>query len=262
MKRSLKGMMGALLLVGGGVSPALAVPIGTTPDTRPAAPQARRQWKDLGVGMELGGNWLQGNANLTMLSALVNLNANSGPHQFYMDLGNLYNQAGPNVLVNRTSGSALYAYGLRDNFNLYGYTTHSRDHATQLNYRLTTGLGACLHRIAAPSFPLFLISLAPVLENEWYANQPMTSTWRSAFRLNAARPVTETLELGVDSFYMPAFADGGDFRLYGEVSARVKLGAGLSLKVSAADEYDARPQPGVQNNDVGVFTTLGVDWGL
>lgn len=261
MKRSIVGLLGALVGVCGSMAPALAVPIGTTPDTRPAAPQQRRQWKDFGVGMELGGNWLQGNANVMTMSALVNLNANSGPHQLYMDLGNLYNQAGPNVLVNRLAGSALYAYGLLDNLNLYGYTTHSRDQATKLDYRLTTGAGVCLHRIASEAFPLFLVSLAPVLENEWYASQPMSSTWRTALRLNAIRPITESMDLGVDAFYMPAVTDAGDYRLYGEASLRFKLSQALSLKVTAADEYDARPQPGVQNNDYGVFTTLALDWG-
>lgn len=240
---------------------ALAAPVGTTPDTRPAAPQQRRQWKELGYGLELSGNFLQGNANLLNVSGVLSLNLNRGPHQLYLDAGNILTQAGSATLVNRQSGSALYAYGLRDNFNFYGYTTHASDQATNLSQRFTNGLGVCLHRLGAPDFPLFLVSLGPAYESERYRTGGSADTWRSVLRVNAVRPLSPGLELSADTFYTPAVPDMADFRLYGEATLKLKLSETLALKFTAADEYDSRPLPGVQNNDFGLFTTLAAEWG-
>lgn len=251
----------ALALGLGMVAPAMAVSIGTTPDTRPAAPQQRRHWKDVGANVELSGNYLDGNVSLLNLAASTNLSATSGPHQFFLDGGGMFTGTAGKTLVNRLSGSGLYAYAALDNFNLYAYTTHSKDQSIKLDYRQTLGAGLCLHKIAAPSFSLFLISLAPVFENSWFQGSGASSAWRTVWRLNVVKPLTDSAETGLDSSYAPTIANFGDFRVYGELFLKFKLSDALSLKLTAADEYDSQPQPGIRNNDFGVFTTLGVEWG-
>lgn len=241
--------------------PALATPVGTTADTRPAAPQQRQKWQEGGVNLRLSGTYLQGNVNLMTLDLGGGWNLNSGPHQFFADGGGLINKSGDTLSVSRVSGSLMYAYGILDNFNLYGYTTHSHDPSTKLGYRLTTGLGACLHKILAPDFSLFLVSLGPVWEAEWRSGGAQATAWRVAMRANAVKPLTDVLELGADTFWMPSLTDFGDSRLYAEGYLKVKLSEVFSLKISAADEYNTRPQPNVQNNDLGVFLTLMAEWG-
>ena len=102
-----------------------------------------------------------------------------------------------------------------------------------------------------------LLSLAMVDEVEWFQQTPVQSAVRAALRGTGAWPVTDSLDLGFDAFYTPAVLDPGDFRLYGELFATVKLVPDLlALKLSLADEFDSRPQAGIKPNDVGVFTTL------
>ena len=82
------------------------------------------------------------------------------------------------------------------------------------------------------------------------------------FRATGTKPLTEAAELGFDAFYTPTLTDFADMRVYGEAYVKLKLvGDLLALRLTAADEYDSRPQPGIQNNDVGVFSTIEVTWG-
>ncbi|PKL74181.1 MAG: hypothetical protein CVV27_21805, partial [Candidatus Melainabacteria bacterium HGW-Melainabacteria-1] len=97
---------------------ATAAPVGTTPDTRPAAPQQRKQWQTQGISAQFSGTYLSGNVNLITASGTLSYNLNLDQHQFFVDFGQLYTLAGSNLIANRLNGSLLYAYNLLENFNL------------------------------------------------------------------------------------------------------------------------------------------------
>lgn len=243
-------------------APALAqVPVGTTPDTRPAAPQHRPSWKEGGLEASFTGAALGGNVDMVSANAALAANANWGPHQLFLDGGNTYTRAGGATIVNRLAGSALYAFATAPDANLYGYTTHATDASIQLDYRFTGGLGGCKHRFFAPDFSLFLVSLNPAYEAEWFRDGTTAQAWRGVLRVNAVKPLGEGVEVGADTFITPALLAPTDVRFYGEAYLKVKLAPPLSLKITGADAYDSAPRPGVQPNDFGVFTTLAVEWG-
>ncbi len=98
---------------------ALAVPVGTSADTRTAAPQQRPGWQTGGVNLRFDANTLSGNVKLTNANVNLISNYNLGPHQIFLDLGRLYSATNTRVLVDRIAGSALYAYALKDDFNTY-----------------------------------------------------------------------------------------------------------------------------------------------
>jgi hypothetical protein len=243
-------------------TPALAVPVGTSADTRPAAPQHRPHWTDGGVQFKVDGSYLAGNVNFTSLAVNLAANYNDGPHQLFLDAGNFYNASGSNVLVQRLAASTLYAYAARDNFNTYAYVTGAHDLSIKLNHRITAGLGACVHKLFPDFFSLFLVSLNPAYELESFNDGATPSALRGVVRVNAIKPLGEVLEMGFDSFYTPAMLDPSDMRLYGEAYVRVKLaGDALALRFTVADEYDSQPRPGVLSNDVGIFSSLEANWG-
>lgn len=259
MSMSRLGLVAGLLL--GLSAPAFAVPVGTTPDTRPAAPQQRKQWEHQGLSFSFSGAYLSGNVNLINTSGTLSYNLNVDKHQFFLDLGQIYTLAGGNLVANRLNGTLLYAYNLFDNLNLYGYSTHTRDDSIKLDYRLTNGIGACFHHWLPDLFSLALVSLGVATENEWFKDQSSPFAVRSVLRLALTRPLTDWADLGLDTFYTPALNDFSDYRVYAEAFIQFKLTEILALKLSAADEYDSRPLSGVQNNDFGVFTTISLDWG-
>lgn len=254
-------LLAGMFCVSQTLPPALAVPIGTTPDTRPAAPQQRKQWQNQGISLDFSGTMLNGNVNLINASGSVSYNLNIGQHQLFLDAGQLYTLAGDQTIANRLNGSLLYAYNLLDNLNLYGYSTHSRDDSLKLNYRLTNGAGVCVHKLLPEVFDLALISLGMATENEWFQNQTTPFAVRAVLRMTLTKPLTDWLDVGVDGFYTPVVNDFGDYRLYGEAFLQFKLNENVALKLSLADEYDTRPVGGVKNNDFGMFTTLRLNWG-
>lgn len=257
----MKGKLLLSLLLSAVPLAATAVPVGTTPDTRPAAPQQRKQWEHQGINLQLSGSYLNGNVNLINAATSASYNVNFGEHQLFADLGNLLTIAGNNTLANRINGSLLYAWNMTSNLNLYGYTTHSTDESIKLDYRLTNGIGICRHKILPEIFSLALISGGIASENEWFQDQTTPFALRAVLRLTAALPLTDWAEIGVDSFYTPVIVNPSDFRIYGEAYLKFNLTEMLSFKLSAANEYDSRPLDGVKNNDFGVFSTLSLDWG-
>jgi hypothetical protein len=239
-----------------------SAPIGVTPDTRPAAPQERKQWKEQGLSLQLSGAYLSGNVNFLNLSTLLSYNLNVGKNQFFIDGGNLFTQAGTTTVANRVNVSGLYAYNVLDNFNIYGYSTHTKDESNKIDYRLTNGIGVCLHKIIEPIFKLSLVSLGVSSENEWFQTKDSNFGVRSVLRTNFIYPINSNVDIGVDGFYTPMIYDFSDYRLYGEGFIKIKLDPEIaSLKISVADEYDTKPQAGIKNNDFGVFATIGFDLG-
>lgn len=254
--------LGAFALLGGLAHPAHAqVPVGTTPDTRPAAPQHRPTWKEGGVEASFTGAMLGGNADLLSANGSVNANANWGAHQLFFDAGNTFTRAGGATVVNRLAGSALYAFATSADTNIYGYTTHATDASVQLDYRFTGGLGGCKHQLFLHHFSLFLISVNPAWEVERFQDGTSAQAWRGVLRLNAIKPLTDGIELGADTFVTPALLAPTDVRVYGEAYLKIKLSETLALKLTGADAYDSAPRPGVQANDFGVFTSLVAEWG-
>lgn len=252
----------AALLVLLPAASAWAVPVGTSADTRAAAPQHRPSWKEGGLDVKLDGSALSGNVNLTTVNANVDANYNWGPHQLFLDAGDLYTATPSSVLVDRIAGSGLYAYAVRDNMNAYAYTTHAHDASIKLDYRLTVGAGGCVHKLLPDQFSLLLISLNPAFEYNRFQGGVVTSTWRAVLRANGIKPLGGPFEGGFDAFYTPSVLDPADMRLYGEAYLKIKLvGDVLGLRITGADEYDSRPQPGIQNNDFGLFTSLEAAWG-
>lgn len=240
---------------------ALAVPVGTTPDTRPAAPQQRKQWEQQGVTLEMSGSLLQGNINLLNLNSSASYHLNLNPHSFFIDFGHLLTQTPDKNLAHRLNGSALYAYSLTRHWNLYAYSTHSFDESIKLNYRLTNGGGICLHQLFPDIFSLGLLSAGLATENEWFQSGQTPFAVRAVLRGSFNIPLTEWATLGLDGFYTPAVSNFGDYRLYGESYLKFALSEMLSFKISVADEFDSRPQEGVQNNDFGIFTTVSLNLG-
>lgn len=258
----MRSILAALALLPALAAPAFAqVPVGTTPDTRPAAPQHRPTWKDGGLELSFTGASLGGNVDLVSANGAIAANMNRGPHMVFLDAGNTYTRAGGATVVNRLAGSALYAYATAPDANVYGYTTHATDASIQLDYRFTGGLGGCRHQLFSPHFSLFLVSLNPAYEAEWFRDGTTAQAWRGVLRVNAVKPVGEGVELGADTFVTPALLAPSDVRVYAEAYLKIKLTDLIALKVTGADAYDTAPRPGVQPNDYGVFTTLMVEWG-
>lgn len=239
-----------------------AVPVGTTVDTRPAAPQQRKQWKEQGLSLQLGGNYFQGNVNIMNLNSSLSYNLNIDKHQFFLDGGNIFSQTGDKNLANRLNGTFLYAYNLLDNFNFYYYMSHSHDPSIKLDYRLTNGAGICLHKIANNIFSVLLVSAGVSTENEWFQNNNNFFAPRSVIRVSGTLPINNTFELGFDTFHTQSFYNLSDFRIYGEAYINIKIiEEYLNLKISLADEYDSMPLKDIKNNDLGLFMNLNINFG-
>jgi hypothetical protein len=236
------------------------VTVGRSVDARPAAPQQRRNETGPGLGVDLGGSWLQGNVGFKSLNSAVTFEGRSGPHQFFSDTSYYYAENSGATIIHKVSESMLYAYALNQRWNLYYYSTHLYDRSIDIKYRLINGGGLCRHRIWPKTFKLFLVSAAVAPENEWFISGGDEFTLRVAPRLNIILPIGSLVDVGVDSFVMPSVRHISDYRFYNEGFVQLAITKWMSLRFTVADEYDAAPPAGVKKHDVGYFTTLHFDW--
>lgn len=253
----------ALVGLASGIAPlsAHAVPVGRSADTRPAAPQ---QWEHRdrdGLSAEISGNLLRGNVDHATLTSAFSFITNSGPHQLMGHGTHFLTRNQKIVLINRASGSLLYAYSITERFNAFVYSTHMMDESLGLDYRLTNGAGLCRHRLLPDLLSLLLVSVAIAPEQAWFIGDDSRFTVRAALRTTAVLDLSEIAELGADAFFMPSVTDLADHRLYGEAFLKLRAGERVWFKIAAADEYDADPPPGIERNDLGVFSSLGLDVG-
>lgn len=238
---------------------AWALPVGTTPDTRPAAPHQHTAREAYGVEVNLGGNLLAGNVSSRSLNLGLGLQGRQYPWGAYFDTAGFYSEVGGGQPIARGQASGMVTYAMAPWFNWFAFTTHATDSSTKVGYRATVGAGPCWHNFGKPYIDYGLLSLALAQEAEW-AMAPLGSqalATRGQLRTNFVKPINANMTLEFDGFWTPALNDPADYRLYGEGSLRVKLvEEALSLKLALADEFDTRPLGGVGTNNVGVFGTL------
>ena len=223
-------------------------------------PQLEKKWDNIGLDINAGGTYLNGNANIILLNTALGFNANWMEHSLFLKENNMFNYVGDKTILNKVNASLLYTYGFLDHFNFYLSSTHSYNQFEKLNYRLSNGIGFCAHKYFSPEFKTFLVSLGGNYENEWY-QQDTRNQARGALRLTFALPVTEYVELGSDSVYAPKIMDFSDYRLYEDAYMQFKITDNLFFKISLMDEYNSTPQPDVQNNDFGIISSFSMHFG-
>jgi len=258
----------AALLGAMGSHPANASTFARTDDTRPKPPEHWQQRERFGIDIGAGGAYMAGNVEHFAINGSLDLMVRfCKRHQIFVEGRAAHSAFGGNAVIDKDRGSVLVAFGLHRHLNLFLYSTHSRNRFLTLTYRTTNSVGLCLHSWAPEVLELSLVSLGFTPEWEWWDGGegedlvPQTAV-RGSLRVNLTWPATPFMRLGVDLSYSPVFAAFGDFRVYAEAYIEMKVTQDtVSFRFSVVDEYDSRPRPGVQSNDLTVLPSLQLHLG-
>jgi hypothetical protein len=249
----------ALLLSALFVSPA-ALAQSRVNDTLPKAPEQRLTPDFLALDLTLGGTYSRGNVDNRALTGSAAFALHPAPaHRLYLDLSGSYNAFGDAIVLDRQQGALLYAWGVAEHMNVFFYTTHARNRFLKLDYRTDNSVGVCVHSFLPDVLPVLLLSLGVTPEWERWQGGADDANLRATLRLRAEMPVTAQATLGLDVTYTPVLAHPGRYRLFGNAFAELKITPDLlAFRLTASDEYDTRPQPGVKRNDVSLVSSLVV----
>ena len=252
----------ALSALAGPSSVARANVFSRADDTRVAAPEQWKKRRDFGLDLSLGGSYLSGNVDHLAVAPAAKFQVNLGRHQLFVDGNANYSAFSGNAVIDRQRGSVLYAYALREKLNVFGYTTHAHNSFIELDYRTTNSVGLCVHSFFGDEETKPLVSLGLTPELEWWSDGTTERALRASLRASMTAVATSHLRLGVDLLYEPAVTDVGDYRLYAESYAELKItDETVALRISVTDEFDSRPKPDVGKNDVTVIPSLVVKTG-
>ena len=231
-----------------------------TEDLRVRPPEAWKPHELYGLDLVLGGGYLNGNVKNFNFSGGLEFDWKpAAKHSIFVQASDNYVKYGTVSVTDKSRGSLLYAYALKPHLNLFLQTTHSHDRFRSVEYRMTNTAGLCVHNFLPGGFKPLMLSagLTPGYEenNDGKISRDLRGTARATF----ASALTGTVKLNADIIYMPKIADTSDSRLYSEMFFELKVWKeSVAFRITASDEYESKPFPGVKNNDFGLSHALVV----
>jgi hypothetical protein len=238
-------------------------PFSRTDDTRPRAPEEWQRREVYGIDLAAGATRLSGNVDHFAVNGSLDVMLRLHErHELFVEAGAVYSAFGGQPVLDKQAGSLLWAWAIHEHLNLFLYSTHGRNRFLTLKYRMTNSLGLCVHSLAPKAMSTSLISVGVTPEHEWWEDGVRETQIRGTLRLTLTAPFTPFVVVGLDVSYAPVFVDMGDFRLFGEAFAELKITPDvLALRITVADEFDSRPREGVKGNDLSVVPSLVVHLG-
>lgn len=256
-------VLAGLVVPAGRASAQNAQPFARADDTRVRPPEVRQPVDVVGVRFTAGSTYLAGNVDNVAVNAATDIGFHLGNrYDLFVDGSAAHVFFGGKRQIDKDTGSLLYVVKLAPHWNWFTQSTHARNRFLKLDYRGAIGGGVCLHGFGGDFFEVLLVSAGVASEAEWWADDTRELTPRVPIRLTTRWPRRADVVVGTDFITTHSMRDSGDVRAYleGYVEAKLKAKA-FAIRVSATEEYDTRPRPGVRSSDFGLMTSLVIKLG-
>ncbi|HCC47732.1 MAG TPA: hypothetical protein DEQ38_06400 [Elusimicrobia bacterium] len=231
-----------------------------TEDLRVRPPEAWKPHTLYGLDLTLGGSYLNGNVKNYGFNGGLEFDWKPATdHSVFLQAADNYVKYGETAVTDKSKGSLLYAYAVKPRLNLFLQTTHNHDKFRSVKYRMTNTAGLCYHNFLPGVLKPVMLSAGLTPEYEKDNAGGIKRDLRATGRLNFAMQLTDTMKLNGDLIYTPRLADTGDARLYAESYLEFKVWKeAVAFRLTATEEYDSRPSPGIKRNDFGLNHALVV----
>ena len=166
--------------------------------------------------------------------------------------------------VNKGSFFMDIDHDIDDEWALFLFSDTSYDEFRNIDLRESLGVGAkytfMRERVDGKTRKKASISYAVLYDYEKLEDGTDSEEARSSVRVKYVTPVTANSTFRHVTFYQPAFSDMSDYLIKSETSFAVAMNDKVSLKFTLTDNYDNRPAPGVEQNDLTTTTSLEVSF--
>lgn len=158
--------------------------------------------------------------------------------------------------------SALFVNAIAPSWNAYLWASAGQNRFLNLHYRTTEGAGLCYHGFWSAVFKPIMVSAGVAPEYAKYYGGSDYRKFRANARIVFRIPVTSFMSIGNDFIYFASFNNFSDYRIYNETFADFPIVADkLSYRITAVDEYENDPFPGIKNNDFTLTQGLVFQFG-
>lgn len=231
-----------------------------TEDMRVRPPEAWQPHEVYGLDLSLGGGYLNGNVKSQSFSGGLELDWKpAARNSIFVQASDNYVKYGDASVTDKSKGSLLYAYALKPHLNLFLQTTHSHDKFRSVKYRMTNTAGVCFHNFMPGALKPLMLSAGLTPEYDEKSDGTISRDFRGTARATYAAALTETVKFKGDVIYLPKISNTADYRVYAETFFELKVWKdSVAFRITASDEYDSRPYPGVARNDLGLSHALVV----
>ncbi len=183
-------------------------------------------------------------------------------HTEFLQLQYAYGKSRGQVDTDRAFAHLRHRTALTPTWAVEGFGQVGRDPFARLTQRALLGGGVRWVLFEEDQKTAGYLGFGAFREHELLTRKAGTSDpersllWRANSYLVYKRQINDQVRLYSTTYYQPAFADSGDFRMLEQASVLVKLAEKLDLKLSLDLSFDSRPPQTVHKRDMLYSTGL------
>jgi len=207
------------------------------------------------VGLDLG----FGTSDRQTFYANAEVNHTYGRLRNFAEYHLAYGTTDGREAANRMNGQLKTDVDLFQSRRLYVYHTAGAgyDEVRQISLEFNEGAGMGYKVLQRPRLALNL-ELGMQYQNLNYVNAPNRDFVSARAGESLTWKVTDKLSLTQRLSFLPNVDNFADYRLRFDLSASYPLLTRVTLNLNVIDQYDSRPPPNVDSNDLQIQSTVGL----
>ena len=204
-----------------------------------------------------------GNISWLSFNPAVSLRYSAGGHTVLLKTSTEFFAQNRISIINRGFEHLRYSLEIIDTLKWESFIQHQFDEFRNVKFRGLAGTGLALSYEIGSSLT-FAIAAAYMFEYEveqaTETLQAKESNHRLSSYIQAQWWLTDTMTLGLITFYQPRLDNFADIRCLGESSFTIRGNEWLSMQLTFSLGYDTQPFVGVEKMDTTTKTSLIVDF--
>lgn len=207
----------------------------------------------ISVLADFSGNFSRGNAEINDITLSGGIGISATKNSSFWVLGGSSSLTSNDEKIQSVDFIHLrFNYELSDRITSNAYTQFQSNSILAITYRRLLGLN---FDYDFDSSDKNTFTLGAFRELEMYEDASQALLYRANVVVNSEVEIKQTKIVGF-AYYQPSLSNITDYRLIGELSARVPLAPSVQLMVNLASRYDSIPISSIGSWDVG--STMGL----
>ena len=234
------------------VPPAPAAPAAPAAAAAPVAPPKNPWQQAVTVGLTLA----RGNSDNIMFTADYLAQRKTATDEYKLGLGGAYGEQNSKESVNNYGAFGQWNHLFTDRFFAYVRADGLKDEIADVDYRLTIGPGAGYYLLKQTNTTL-AVEAGGAFEAQRLDGRGDQTFATVRFAERFEHKFSDRVRLWENAEILPQVDRLDNYIVNAEVGLEAALSKSFTLKTFLDDNYNNRPAPGKQKNDVRLVTALG-----
>ncbi|MCF7708521.1 MAG: DUF481 domain-containing protein [Verrucomicrobia bacterium] len=227
--------------------------------TAPKPSWKERLLKNLHGEIQVGADLGFGTRERQLYSANAKFNYNYGKSRTGLELDAAYGETDGVMSANRFRGTAKYEWDFKDKSRMYFYNAAGAgyDEVRKIDLFLEEGMGLGYKLIQRTNL-IVNTEVGGQFQRYYYSDDSTKDNISVRVAQDLTWNITEKMVFTEKAQFTPNVDDPADFRARLVFNLSYPFFKRYTFNITLIDEYDSRPQKGVDSNDIQVRSSLGM----